>query len=705
MLDEIHGRILKDRDEGKEPSQEEVISSYPEFEKEIREIFENERLAESILGPDTHLPSFGDDYEVLKEIGRGGMGIVYKAYQKSLQKNVAIKTIIVGRFPTETDVTRFRREAQSAAKLQHPNIVTVHHVGEHQGQHFFSMDYIEGRSLADLVHNSSLSPTQAAHFLKQVAEAIHYAHQRRILHGDLKPGNVLLDEQGKPYVTDFGLAKRLGEDTRQSGAVEGTASYMAPEQAAGEEELTTASDVYGLGAILYSLLTAKPPFRGGTLEETLRLVREKIPKPPRALNPSVDSDLEAVCLKCLSEDKDDRYGSADALAEDLARYLTWEETTARPWSRRERFTRWCQQNPAVTSLVGAIVLITMLAVTMALFVANARKKAQLEAALQSNSFAATDLATTALLQLRSLSRPVEMAAAESRLAVLLANDDRNGLEQILSDICSDSAIPFMTCYAMNRDGIMVAHVSLVGDVIGQDFSWRDHFQGAKKHGVAGHSMLTHISRVYRGRSDNLYKFAISAPILDRENNFLGVIATSVTTDATMGLVHVTDPRRIWGFIAPIDVDSPEDDPRSVLGKYVILFHPAYRRGIPAVEFPDGSRVAAQLERAHARELDLPDSSLILPPNGDYRDPVSSVAQEYEGRWIAGFAPVGNTGFVVIVQQRFEDVVGLDSSVLWNLAFWSVLISFLAIAIVGMVLWRWAHGQRRPPSFRDDPGLS
>ena len=142
MLDEIHGRILKDRDEGKEPSQEEVISSYPEFEKEIREIFENERLAESILGSETHLPSFGDDYEVLKEIGRGGMGIVYKAYQKSPQKNVAIKTIIVGRFPTETDVTRFRREAQSVAKLQHPNIVTVHHVGEHQGQHFFSMDYI-----------------------------------------------------------------------------------------------------------------------------------------------------------------------------------------------------------------------------------------------------------------------------------------------------------------------------------------------------------------------------------------------------------------------------------------------------------------------------------------------------------------------------------------------------------------------------------
>ena len=704
MLDEIHARILKDHDEGKKPSPEEVIARHPALEKGIREIFENERLAKSILKQDPPLPSFGDDYEVLKEIGRGGMGIVYKANQKRLNRTVAIKTIIDGALASESLVKRFRREAQAVAKLQHPNIITVHEVGEKEGHYFFSMDYVEGRSLADLVHDDSISPTQAAHFLKTVAEAIHYAHQRRILHGDLKPGNILLDQQGKPYVTDFGLAKRLGEDTRQSGAVEGTADYMAPEQAAGGEELTTASDVYGLGAVLYSLLTLKPPFRGETLQETLRLVQDEIPKPPRALNLGIDHDLEAVCLKCLSKDRDQRYGSADALAEDLARYLTREETTARPWSRRVRFTRWCQRNPAVTSLVGAIALISMLAVTMALFVANARKEAQLEAALQSNSFAAKDLATTALLQLRSLSRPVETAAADPRLAVLLANDDRNGLQQILSDICSGSAIPFMTCYTMDRDGIMVAHAPL-GNVIGQGFSWRDHFQGAKRHGVAGYSRLVHISLVYRGRSDNLYKFAISAPILDRGNNFLGVIATSVTTDATMGLVHVTDPRRIWGFIAPIDVDSPEDDPRSVLGKYVILSHPAYRRGIPAVEFPDGSRVAAQLERDHAKELDLPDSSLILPPNGDYRDPVASVDEEYEGRWIAGFAPIGNTGFVVIVQQRFEDVGGLDSSVLWNLAFWTVLISFLAISIVGMVLWRWAHGQRSQSSFRNDPGLS
>lgn len=698
MLDEIHARILKDHDEGKKPRREDVIARHPALEKEIREIFENERLAESILKQDPPLPSFGDDYEVLKEIGRGGMGIVYKANQKSLNRTVAIKTIIDGALASESHVKRFRREAQAVAKLQHPNIITVHEVGEQEGQHFFSMDYIEGRSLADLVHDDSISPTQAAHFLKTVAEAIHYAHQRRILHSDLKPGNILLDEKGKPYVTDFGLAKRLGEDARKSGTVEGTAGYMAPEQAAGDEDLTTASDVYGLGAILYSLLTGRPPFRGETLKETLRLVREKIPKPPRALNPGVDSDLEAVCLKCLSKGKDQRYGSADALAEDLTRYQAGEETTARPWSRRERFTRWCKRNLAVTSLVGAIAVISMLAITMALFVANARKEAQLEAALQSNSFAATDLATTADLQLRLLGRPAGAAAADSRLAGLLANGDRDGLQRYLGEICSARPSPFTSCFILNRDGVMVARVRPdqphIDDLTKDSFNWRDYFQGAKSHlGKRGIGSV-HISRVYRGKSDDLYKFAITAPIWDDQEKFLGVIATSVTTDATMGLVHVTDPRRVWAIIAPKDIDSPELDPRSVLGKYVILFHPAYRHGVPAVEFPDGSMIAARVKRDHARELDLPDSSLVLPPDDEYRDPVASVDEHYEGRWIAGFAPVGNTGFIVIVQHRFEDVVGLDSSVLWNLAFWSVLITFLAISIVGMVLWRWGHGPRR-----------
>ena len=203
----------------------------------------------------------------------------------------------------------------------------------------------------------------------------------------------------------------------------------------------------------------------------------------------------------------------------------------------------------------------------------------------------------------------------------------------------------------------------------------------------------HISRVYRGLSDNLYKFAISAPILDNEEKFLGVIATSVTTDATIGLVYLHDDSREVALIAPRDVDSREPRQQGTLGKYVVLFHPAYRRGVHAVEFPNTTKIGRIPEPLHDRQLQLPDSNLLIPPEDDYRDPVSSVTKDYEGRWIAGFAPVGNTGFVVVVQQRFEEAVSLESSTFWNLALWSALVSCVAVAILVMVLWRWARSRR------------
>ena len=650
------------------------------------------------------LPNFknGDsEYSRIEYIGHGGMGVVYKVYQSNLDWWIALKMSSPDHLTSSGDRERFRTEAQSMARLKHPNIVTVHETGEYQGRSYFTMELIEGKSLNDLLADYAERPRDAANLLETVAQAVHHAHQRRVLHNDLKPANILLDEEETPYVTDFGLAKRLGEDAEppSSGAVEGTASYMSPEQAAGDEEITTASDVYGLGAILYALLTGRPPFRGETVRESLRLVREEIPEPPSTLNPKVNSDLEAICLKCLSKDKDQRYGSGDALAQDLVRYRTGEETVARPWSRAERFVRWCQRNPAVTSLVGTIVLISILTVTMALFVARARREAQLGAALRSNSFAATDLATTAVLQLRNLSRTVGIAADDGKLVGLLAKDDRDGLRQYLEEIAGGRPSPFTSCFILNRNGVMVARVRPgqpnPDDLSEDSFRWRDYFQGAERHMGQRDVTSIHISSVYRGKSDDLYKFAISAPIWEHQGKFLGVIATSVTTDATMGLVHVTDPSRVWALIAPKDVvDSAEVDRENHLGEYVILFHPAYRPGVPAIEYPDMGLIARRVKRDHTRELDLPDSSLVLPPDGDYSDPVSSTIEDYEGRWIAGFAPVGNTGLTLIVQQRFEKVVGLDPSVLWNLAFWSALISFLAIAIVGMVLWRLIL-RRRP----------
>jgi hypothetical protein len=340
--------------------------------------------------------------------------------------------------------------------------------------------------------------------------------------------------------------------------------------------------------------------------------------------------------------------------------------------------------------VTGVIAVWIFAIVMALSVAQARKTDLLQAALKGASFAAKDLATTALLQLRYLSRNVEIATADPRLSDLLAKDDRKGLEQIVLDLCSGRGVPFMTCYIINRQGIMAAHAPRADNVMDGDFSWRNHFQGAKALGVKGAGGSVYISRVYHGYSDNIYKFAISAPILDRQNNFLGTIATSVPTDASMGPVFPSDDRRKVALIAPADINSPAE-PR--MDKYAVLFHPGYRKGIDPVEFPYIEKIRMKPAAVNIQPSQLSDSKLQIPPDDNYLDPVSSVAREYAGRWIAGFAPVGNTGFVVVVQQRFEDAVSLESSTFWSLALWSALASLVAVGILVILPWRWVRSRR------------
>src|SRR5439155_15886597 len=246
------------------------------------------------------------DYELIEEIARGGMGVVYKARQLSLGRIVAVKMILAGQFVDKKVIQRFRGEVTAAALLQHPNIVPVHEVGLHAGQHFFSMDYVEGQSLAQLVCNRPLPPTKAAHYLKLIAESIHYAHSQGILHRDLKPSNVLIDAAtDQPRVTDFGLAKRLdGESSLTvTGQVLGSPGFMPPEQASPDRgKVGRHSDVYALGAILYHLLTARPPFQAESLPALVTQVLNTEPVPPRLLNPSVPRDQETICLKCLEKE-------------------------------------------------------------------------------------------------------------------------------------------------------------------------------------------------------------------------------------------------------------------------------------------------------------------------------------------------------------------------------------------------------------------
>jgi serine/threonine protein kinase/Flp pilus assembly protein TadD len=303
-----------------------------------------------------------NDYELLEEIARGGMGVVYRARQIRLNRPVAVKMILGGHLANADEVQRFRAEAETAAQLHHPNIVAIHEVGDHEGQPFFSMELVAGRNLAHVARDEPLPLRKAAAWLKTIAEAVQYAHSRGVLHRDLKPSNILIDENDQPRITDFGLAKRLEGDASLTitGQVLGSPSFIPPEQAAGQKDaMGPTSDVYSLGAILYHLLTGRPPFVAETLPQTLRMVTESEPLSPRLLNASVPRDLETICLKCLEKNPGRRYSTAQELADELGRFLRGEPTQTRPTSQAEKAWRWCRRKPA---LATALLLVLVVAV-------------------------------------------------------------------------------------------------------------------------------------------------------------------------------------------------------------------------------------------------------------------------------------------------------------------------------------------------------
>ena len=372
-------KIARDVDAGKEVEIESVAAEYPEYADRLRELAPAmqalagwaERTASFASDEQGNLtqhskayPEVGEfvryfgDYEILEEIARGGMGVVYKARQLTLDRIVALKMVLSGELASSQELDRFRAEAQAAANLDHPGIVPIFEVGEHNGRHYFSMGYVEGDSLADRVKDGPLDPQQSAEIMGKVSTAINYAHQQGVIHRDLKPGNVLLDSRDEPRVTDFGLAKQVesNSDLTNTGQVLGTPAYMPPEQAGGDlDKIDARSDVYSLGATLYCLLTGRPPFQAANPVDTLMQVLGVEPASPRKLNPAVPADLDTISLKCLEKEPDRRYQTAQEVVDELDRYLRKEPILARPIGRAARTWRWCKRRPAVAALIALIV--------------------------------------------------------------------------------------------------------------------------------------------------------------------------------------------------------------------------------------------------------------------------------------------------------------------------------------------------------------
>ena len=364
-------------------------------------------------------PAFGD-YELLEVIARGGMGVVYRARQRSLNRLVAVKMLLAGEFAQPKFIERFRAEAEAVAQLQHPNIVAIHEIGDHDGQPYFTMDLVEGRSLAQVISDLKFQISdvrRAAGWVKTIAEAIEYAHQRGIVHRDLKPSNILIDSLDQPRITDFGLAKRLTDnsDLTQTGQVLGSPSYLPPEQAAGKPVGDTA-DVYSLGANLYHLLTGRPPFQAETLSALLKQVIETEPVAPGLLNPGIPVDLQTICLKCLEKEPERRYQTAGEVAQELGRFLDGQPIQARPVGAAAQAWKWCLRRPVLAGLTAALVLTFLLGLSGVLW--QWRRAVQERRVAQANELLARRHAYAGDMQLvqRSLEE-VDLDAARKLLAL------------------------------------------------------------------------------------------------------------------------------------------------------------------------------------------------------------------------------------------------------------------------------------------------
>jgi len=660
-LGEVIAGYLRSLEAGKPADREELLRLHPDLAGDLRSFFANHDRMDRAARPirDAHpverLPRPFGRYTLQEAIGRGGMGIVYKAYDPTLKRDVALKTDLSGRFASTSEMERFRFEAEAAAGLDHPNIVPIYEVGGEEGQLYFTMKLLEKDSLERRLDAFREDPRKSAQLLLTLARAVRYAHQRAILHRDLKPGNVLLDSEGNPQITDFGLAKRMDgkddDDIDSPGEPVGTLAYMAPEQTEAQgNRLSTSVDVYGLGAILYALLTGRRPFEGKNAAETLLKVRQEEPVNPRALNARVDADLAAICLKCLEKDPVRRYDSARSLAVDLENWLEGKPIQARPVGRIVRVWRWCRRKPALAGVIALATLLFLFATVVAC-TSVAGKAASRREILNTNVYEARGFASQVQLQLKAYSAPVLETAEQPALVDLLQKHDLRGLSGFLDRSRSSHASPvFESWFVIDLEGVMIAR-SPTNAAVGTNVGLRDYFRGTLTHVAGGGPREVHISSVYRSIANNLYMYAICAPIVDSDGKLLAVLAASLSTDDTLGLPTPHDERRKATLVGPFDKGRIAGDPPGQAPDWVIVVHEGVKRGEHAVSISD--RFLGELGARQCPGDLHPDSKRRSARNASYADPFQERDPAYQGNWLAGYAPVGNTGFVVIIQQREE----------------------------------------------------
>ncbi|HEY8211751.1 MAG TPA: protein kinase [Myxococcaceae bacterium] len=687
---------------------------------------ESYQLASLLDGGMTSLPAasfpirFGK-YELLGRIAQGGMGIVYRARQLGVDpRTVALKMMLAGDRATDAEKHRFLREAQTAATLVHPNIVPIYEIAEHEGCPYFTMQLIEGKSLADHVREFRHDRgRRAAKLMVAVAQAVNHAHQHLIAHRDLKPANILLDAEGTtPLVTDFGLAVNMVSESglTEPGTIVGTLPYMSPEQAAGQT-LTTRSDVYSLGAVLYKLLTGRPPVLDDEaaeklpLYQMLRLLQKAEPVWPRQRDRSIPRDLEALCLKCLEKDPERRYSSTE-LVKDLERFLRNERLAgASPKGFTARVVGWISRHLVTTTIAMAVALLVV-ANAASLWLTRAEASNRRAAVREANVNAAQTLAGSVLAQLGWDREAVTKAAGDlpPALAADLLQPWPHGQDELerycrtLYELHNDPGTglrtpeappPVNTWFILDREGIARARWPIPPrEFHGKDYPWRDYFQGARKL-AEKHLRSAHVSRAFLSESDDTLKFALSAPLYGPDGAWVGVIVAMADSGATLGTLRLRDwnaEYRIAALVGPQDHSRKTAQDLLYPSDYAILAHASI--GLDHLRTISNQRildVVARVEQStpgpglEQFQLAGPDAVTF---DEDYRDPLEG----YGGRWLAGFAPVGHTGFVVIVQTPDDTTVQPGQILILRLLSWGVYLA-LGLLVALLISRRWSARTR------------